>query len=207
MVKTELDQFRDSLNLPGIENQLEGLSTKIAAQKTSLEGKIAAQATSLEGKLATQTTALRTLQTVVKEIDTRTTSLENKPRFAAEKRLGSFLSRGDITDFTELVDVGDFFNPTTGRLSINEDSLEGKYLFYVSAFKSGIRGKVGMIEVYKNQEVVHRIYESDGGNYLMMNSVFTLHLQKGDEVRLYNVYEGSIDVDGGFPFTFTGYKI
>merc|ERR1719245_682492 len=115
MVKTELDQFRDSLNLPGIENQLEGLSTKhatlttslegkIAAQKTSLEGKIAAQATSLEGKLATQTTALRTLQTVVKEIDTRTTSLENKPRFAAEKREISSLyictlPDGDITDY------------------------------------------------------------------------------------------------------------
>ena len=71
------------------------MSTKHATLTTSLEGKIAAQTTALEGKLATETTSLkteignfkktceaktRTLQTVVNEIDTRTTSIENKPR-------------------------------------------------------------------------------------------------------------------------------
>jgi len=117
------------------------------------------------------------------------------------------LSVGDITNFTELVDVGDIFNPTTGRLSINEDSLEGMYGFYVSAYKSGNYGKTGMIWVYKNQIRVQCIYENDKGNGLMMNSVFTLHLQKGDEVKLLNYYHTSIEVIDDNPFTFTGYKI
>ena len=116
------------------------------------------------------------------------------------------MPRGDITDFTELVDVGEIFNPTTGRLSINEDSLEGKYLVFVSAYKSGTYGKRGRIWVYKNREVQF-IYESDEGNYLMMNAVVTLHLQKGDEVKLYNLFGKSIDVRSDNPLTFTGYKI
>ena len=78
----------------------------------------------------------------------------------------------------------------------------------VSAYKWGTYGKRGLITVYKNQDVVQRIYESDGGNFLMMNSVFTLHLQKGDEVKLDNRYDESIYVDSDYyPFTFTGYKI
>jgi len=117
------------------------------------------------------------------------------------------LSVGDITNFTELVDVGDIFNPTTGRLKINEDSLEGKYVFYVSARKGKNYEKKGMITVYRNQEDVLEIYESDEGNDLMFNVVFTLHLQKGDEVKLYNHYDESIYVNSVIPFTFTGYKI
>merc|ERR1711937_672274 len=57
--KTELDQFRDSLNLPDIEKRLEGLGT------------------TLDGKIATLTTSATTLQTLVNEIDERTTSIEN----------------------------------------------------------------------------------------------------------------------------------
>jgi len=127
------------------------------------------------------------------------------------------LSVGDITNFTELVDVGDIFNPTTGRLSINEDSLEGMYEFQVNAFKlgdiepypnfEGIVGKEGGIIVYKNQKCVQVIYEQDEGHALMMNAVFTLHLQKGDEVKLENKFLKSIFVDRVAPLTFTGHKI
>merc|ERR1712136_303476 len=106
------------------------------------------------------------------DIQTNLTTLENKPRFAAEKRSGGYLPFEDITDFTELVDVGDIFNPTTGRLKINEDSLEGKYVFYVSARKGKNYEKKGMITVYRNQENVLEIYESDEGNELMFNVVF-----------------------------------
>jgi len=141
------------------------------------------------------------------DIQTNLTTLENKPRFAAEKRSGRFLSFGEITDFTELVDMGDIFNPTTGRLSINEDSLEGKYVFYVSARKENHYENKMLIRVYKNQDLVQSIYESDEGNDLMMNSVFTLHLQKGDEVKLDNRYDESIFVYSYKPLTFTGYKI
>ena len=132
-------------------------------------------------------------------------------RFAAEIRpsssVGDFLPYGEITDYTELVDVGDIFNPTTGTLSINDDQQEGSYVLHVSARKSGNYEKEGRIWVYKNQEVVQEIFESDEGNWLMMNAVFTLHLQKDDEVKLYNDYDESIYVNGYHPFTFTGYKI
>merc|ERR1712136_468440 len=107
------------------------------------------------------------------DIQTNLTTLENKPRFVAEIRpWGHYLPTGDITDFTESVDVGDIFNPTTGRLKINEDSLEGKYVFYVSARKGKNYEKKGMITVYRNQENVLEIYESDEGNELMFNVVF-----------------------------------
>jgi len=179
MVQSELEEFRESLNLQAMELKIDS-------------------------------------------IDARTTAIEKKPRFTAEIRPSStlfcdddetgpqsisFLSVGDITNFTELVDVGDIFNPTTGRLSIKEDSQEGKYVFYVSAYKSGIYGNQGDIEVYKNQDLVQDIYESDEGNDLIMNSVFTLHLQKDDEVKLYNEADESINVYRYNPLTFTGYKI
>merc|ERR1712012_1170487 len=74
MNKTELEQIRDSLNIPDIEKRLEEMN----------------------------------------EIATRTTALENKPRFAAEIRSDQYLPKGDITGFTELVDVGNNFDPQTG---------------------------------------------------------------------------------------------
>ena len=115
------------------------------------------------------------------------------------------MPKGDITDFTELVDYGEIFNPTTGRLITNE---EGVFSLHVSAYKGGNHGKRGEIRVYKNQDLVHQISEEDEENYLMMNAVFTLHLQKGDEVILKNVCSDSIYIDKDYhPFTFTGYKI
>jgi len=218
MVQSELEEFRESLNLPAMELKIDSMSTKHATQTTTLQRKIeryASQTTTLQRKIEnvhnTCEAKTRTLQTLVRGIDTRTTAIEKKPRFAAEIRSSSgyqiFLSSGDITDFTELVDMGEIFNPTTGRLSINEDSLEGIYVLYVSAYKNANDGNKGYIKVYKNKDWVQGIYESDRGNYLMMNAVFTLHLQKGDEVKLYNQYDESIYVNSNFPFTFTGYKI
>merc|ERR1712018_703496 len=83
MLKTELDQFKDSLNLPDIEKRLEGI--------TSLERKL----TKIENSQNTCDVKTRTLHTLVNEIDTRTSALENKPRFAAEKRSGYNLPSGD----------------------------------------------------------------------------------------------------------------
>merc|ERR1712203_402117 len=146
MVQSELEEFRESLNLPAMELKIDSMSTKHATLTTSLERKLATQTTSLERKienfhdtcsaktrtLQSQTRTLqtqtRTLQTLANGIDLRTTAIENKPRFAAEKRSGGYLPRGDITDFTELVDYGDIFNPTTGRLTINE---EGDFLLHI----------------------------------------------------------------------------
>jgi len=172
MKKTELDQIRDSLNIPDIEKRLEEMN----------------------------------------EIATRTTALENKPRFAAEIRSDQYLPKGDITGFTELVDVGNNFDPQTGRLTIKDEMDAGMYTLIVNAFKgrdSGDSGENrGGIRVYKNHEKVQDIYESDAVNHFMMNGVFTLHLQKRDEVKLYDHYDESIYVDGSYyPFTFIGYKI
>ena len=92
-------------------------------------------------------------------------------------------------------------------LDLNLVSQEGFYVIYVSAYKHKSCGTQGDIQVYKNGGLVQSIYESDAENYHMMNAVFTLHLQKGDEVKLYNYYDDSIYVRGDYPFTFTGYKI
>merc|ERR1712012_1480469 len=194
MLKTELDQFKDSLNLPDIEKRLEGVA--------SLERKL----TKIENSQNTCDVKTRTLHTLVNEIDTRTSALENKPRFAAEIRPSSldYLPKGDITDFTELIDIGNIFDPQTGRLTIKD---EGMYSLIVSGFKNRNHGNIGLIYVYKNHDLVQRIYEGDKENFLMMNVVFTLHLQKGDEVKLYNYYDESIYVNSDYPFTFTGYKI
>ena len=83
----------------------------------------------------------------------------------------------------------------------------GNYIFQINGFKSGRRGKEGVIEVLKNNDSIQHIFEEDEQNSLMLNSVFTLHLQKGDEVKLYNYYDESIYVQSDIPLTFTGYKI
>merc|ERR1719245_1151559 len=155
--KTELDQLRDSLNLPDIEKRLEGI--------TSLERELTFK---IENSQNTCDVKTRTLQTLVNEIDEsndelkkRTTALENKPRFAAEIRPssgGDYLPDGYITDFTELVDIGNIFDPQTGRLTIKD---EGIYTLIVSAYKNGGHGNRGLIYVYKNQEQVQHIYESE----------------------------------------------
>merc|ERR1712203_134744 len=179
MVQSELEEFRESLNLPAMELKIDSMQTQT-----------------------------RTLQTLANGIDLRTTAIENKPRFAAEIRpspsSGYSLPKGDITDFTELVDVGGIFNPTTGRLTTNG---EGDFLLHVSAYKSGNYGNRGEIMVFKNEYVVQEIRENDEENSSMMNAVFTLHLQKGDEVKLNNRVDESIHVHSYNPLTFTGYKI
>ena len=116
---------------------------------------------------------------------------------------------GDITGFNELVDVGDIFNPTTGRLSINDEQQEGKYVLHINAYKSRNNRNRGKIWVYKNQSLVQLIVEEDVENDSMMNTVLTLHLQKGDEVKLKNdlCCDKSIYVEYKYPLTFTGYKI
>ena len=64
-----------------------------------------------------------------------------------------------------------------------------------------------MIKAFKNQQKVQEINEEDRDNTLVMNTVFTLHLQKGDEVKLNNGNLGAIYVYKGDPFTFIGYKM
>ena len=117
------------------------------------------------------------------------------------------MPEGDITEFNELVDVGDNFDPKTGRFTIKDEQQNGNYIFQISGFKSGRRGKEGVIEVLKNNDSIQHIFEEDEQNSLMLNSVFTLHLQKGDKVRLHNNNDESIYVNSYNPFTFTGYKI
>ena len=130
-------------------------------------------------------------------------------RFAAEIRPSSFnfLPRGDITNFAELIDVGNNFDPMTGVFTIKEDKEEGVYKFQISAFKNGRDKSEGWINAFKNLDFVLSIYDWDNNNSLMMNSVFTLHLQKGDYVKLQNIFGNTIEVNRGTPLTFTGYKI
>merc|ERR1712203_1318682 len=60
MVQSELEEFRESLNIPAMELKIDSMQTQT-----------------------------RTLQTLANGIDLRTTAIENKPRFAAEIRPSS----------------------------------------------------------------------------------------------------------------------
>merc|ERR1719367_863008 len=151
------------------------MGIKHDTQTTSLERRLTLLATKLELTSEIENSQniceakTRTLHTLANEIDTRTTALENKPRFAAEIRQllrGYTMPVGHITGFTELVDIGSNFDPQTGRLTIKD---EGMYTLIVSALK-------------------HKENPENGSN---MNGVVTLHLQKGDEVKLYNDYDES----------------
>jgi len=215
VIESEMDDVdqrvgENSKNIDSIEENIGGTNiSKLNDDVVSLSADVASNADdihSIESNIGD--TDISTLSDDVCDIQTNLTTLENKPRFAAEIRpSGGFLPPGDITNFTELVDVGDIFNPTTGRLTINDEQQEGTYKVSVSAYKSGAYGKEGLIKVYKNQDCVNWIYESDEENYLMMNAVVTLHLQKDDEVKLYNKHDTSIGTYIYHPFTFTGYKI
>merc|ERR1712126_136193 len=111
---------------------------------------------------------------------------------------------GYITDYTELVDVGNNFDPKTGRLTVKDEQQNGNYIFQLSGFKSGSRGQEGVIEVLKNNDFIQQIFEEDEKHSLMLNSVFTVHLEKGDEVKLHHNNDEAIYVNRYNPFTFTG---
>ena len=131
-------------------------------------------------------------------------------RFVAVKRSApnNYLPNGDITDYDELIDVGDHFNPSTGVFTVgNKEEDEGTYVFLFSGPKSGSNGKKGRISVFKNGNEVQSNYESDASQFLLMNSIMSINLKKGDEIKLYNWNADSIYVRSDYPFTFTGYKI
>ena len=118
------------------------------------------------------------------------------------------MPQGCITNFHEVIDVNNNFDPVTGVFTLKEDDEEGVYIFEVGAHKMGEYGMKGTIYVYKNDLVYHIIHQGDADNDSTMNSIFTLDLKKGDEVKLNN-YEGdySIYVSDSFPLIFTGYKV
>ena len=133
-------------------------------------------------------------------------------RFAAEIRPSydgdrHFLPRGDITNFTELIDVNNNFDPVTGIFSVKEDGEEGVYTFDVTCRKYGNNETKAWIEIFKNQDVQNIFAEEDVEHYGIMSFVFTLHLQKGDEVTLNNKLADSVYVGGFHPFAFNGNKI
>jgi len=146
----------------------------------------------------------RTLAT----LSSRTALIENKPRFAAEKRSGYYLPTGDITGYDELIDVGNNFNPSTGVFTVgNKEEDEGTYVFLFSGRKDA-SGKEGYIKVYKNGIQVQYNYESDASHVLQMNDIMSFNLEKGDRIKLHNSWSDSIYVQSDYhPFTFTGYKI
>ena len=140
-------------------------------------------------------------------------------RFAAEirpsnSRFGRYnLPQGDITNFTELIDMCNNFDPKTGVFTIHDDKDEGVYQFHFSTYnRSGlrlgvwknideVRDIIRSLESYSTSNQIESIYASASGT---VTSVFTLYLQKGDELVLYNYAN---QFTGIMPLTFTGYKI
>ena len=118
------------------------------------------------------------------------------------------LPKGKIVNHTELIDVNSNFNHRTGVFSLKKDSDNGVYKFEYSGYKTQDCGKDGQIMVFKNRDLVQLNKASDSNNSFMITGIFTLHLKKGDEVKLENFRDPcSIYISRERPFTFTGYKI
>ena len=115
------------------------------------------------------------------------------------------LPEGDVTDWTELIDVVNNFDPVAGIFTVDKDEDAGIYMFLVSGYKDG-DDKV-WAEIYKNDEYGLVIREESSGPETMLSGLVTLHLEKGDKVKLYNKNAGSIYVGFNEPLTLTGYKI
>jgi len=209
------DKFDDGML--DLQNQIDSLFRNITADKEDIDDlkenvanlevsitDIESEVDDVDQRVIENTQNIDSNVENIGDIQTNLNTLENKPRFVAQKRSGDYLPYGNITDFTEIVDVGDIFNPTTGRLSIKD---KGYYVLHVSAYKSGPYSKIGEIGVHKNDHWVQSVYEGDVTNDLMLDGVFILYLQKGDEVKLYNGYDDSIWNKSYNPLTFTGYKI
>ena len=115
---------------------------------------------------------------------------------------------GDIKDYDELIDVGNNFNPSTGVFTVgNKEEDEGTYVFLFSGHKIGTQGDWARIWVYKNGDLVQDNTESDT-SILQMNHIMSFNLKKGDQIKLYNVYDSiMVDSYNHFAFTFTGYKV
>jgi len=171
--------------------------------------------TGMRRKRASQTSLERKLTSKITSLERKLEKLEKKPRFAAELRPSDrstnyYLPREyTIKNFSELIDAKSNFNPKTGQLEINEDDEEGFYEFHISAYKSSKNG--GMIDVYKSLvdggDVVRLRMKELGNDDAMINGVVTIHLKKGEGIRLYNRHSDAIYVSWIHPLTFTGYKI
>jgi len=231
-MRKEIDDLKD---LTGIVN---GLATKVNdmsleneyCEKTTCDSLRVSidmeqiRAIDQEGKIRDEIDInIEAISNNAKKIDTNTVStdtntesiesIHQKPRFVAEIRQlfgasGYYLPVGDITDYNELIDVDDNFNPSTGVFTVgNKEEDEGTYVFHLSGYKEGEYGKNGDIKVYINGfDNYQYTYESDTSHSLQMNDIMSFNLKKGDEIKLHNDVDNSIWVSFYRPFTFTGYK-
>ena len=87
-----------------------------------------------------------------------------------------------ITDYTELVDVGNNFDPKTGVFKINDKDQEGYYVFHINGYRDNKKGKNGSIMVYKNSNWIQGISEGDqryyGGHFADFPLVVVLVMAK-----------------------------
>ena len=113
---------------------------------------------------------------------------------------------GAINNYEELIDVAGNFNPSSGIFTVgNNIDDSGTYIFFYGGWKNP--GHFGVISISKNEEIIQLNMEDDKENTLKISGMFTLKLQSGDQVKLSNEFEDSIDIRTTRPFTFTGYKI
>ena len=138
------------------------------------------------------------------------------------------MPHGDITDYDELIDVGDNFNPSTGVFTVGKKQEdEGTYVFLLSGRKNGagknrdgkrrrivgdIRVKKALTENCGNKcgklfDTVQNIFEKDTSNTIQLSSMVSVNLKQGDQIKLYNSKDDSIYIGPGTPFTLTGYKV
>ena len=118
------------------------------------------------------------------------------------------MAAGDITDYDELIDVANNFNPSTGVFTVgNQEEDKGTYVFLFSGHKSRYYGKKGSIQFHKNGVCVQATSETDDSHDLHIDNIMSINLDKGDQIKLYNYYDASIYVNYEYPFTFTGFKV
>jgi len=123
----------------------------------------------------------------------------------------TYLPFGDVKNYKELTDSSNSFNPATGVFTISDYSYEGTYIISYSGRCDGVHGGDnvdGNIRVIKNNDyIVQDNYDGDENSTLQMNGMVAIYLQLGDELKLYNMFDDSIYINGYAPLTFTGHKI
>lgn len=205
---SELDRFRDSLNLNAIENKITSQGNEIDRIRNdnlnAMENKIASQGNDIDRIRNDVSSQISSLNNVKNDLailkDTAVTTM-----FAAQRTgAGGYIPTGTIKFDTEFVDasnVFDFF--TRGQFKVKT---RGHYVFSFCARISS--SKNGRVNMYINGVKKHVFYHYDDNlSWRQMNFMVVESLDVGDVITLENYYANSIYAVPSNPMTLVVYKI
>merc|ERR1712079_157605 len=117
MAKTELEEFRSTLNLDTIENNINNIGAVVTthtAEMSSHTDLMNRMKNDLSSEISSQRNAINNVTLdLAAHKETAVTLM-----FAAQSTSGSFIPKGLIKFDSELVDALDVYNPSTGAFKV-----------------------------------------------------------------------------------------